>query len=457
MTARVLVVDDIPTNVKLLEAKLSAEYFDVKTAMDGPSGLALVQSGECDIVLLDVMMPHMDGFEVCRRIKGDPLTAHIPVVMVTALDQPADRVAGLEAGADDFLTKPIDEVALIARVRSLVRLKSVQDELRGRALGSKDMGMGDPLATAAAESGLNGRVLVIEDRASVAERLFKSLSAFHMVEVERSAENAVFRAAENNFDLAIVSLTLEGHDGLRICAQLRSLERTRNIGLVMMAEADDKTRLLRGLEIGANDFLIRPIDRNELLARVRTQVRNQRYAASLRNSVQQSMELAIIDPLTGLHNRRFLDSNVGNLVKDAARRARPLSLLVMDVDRFKSINDTHGHDCGDEVLRELAKRARLCLRTHDLLVRFGGEELVAVLPDTGHGGAQAVAERIRELVNGEPFIIAGGAKAVTVTVSLGVAVMRHVQESHADLFKRADEALYRAKNEGRNRVVLDAA
>src|SRR5262249_24309837 len=158
----------------------------------------------------DVMMPHMDGFEVCRRVKGDPLTAHIPVVMVTALDQPADRVAGLEAGADDFLTKPIDEVALIARVRSLVRLQSVQDELRGRALGYKDMGMGDPLAIAAAESGLNGRILVIEDRKSVSERLFKSLSAFHMVEVEASAENAVFRAAENNYDLVIVSLNLEG-------------------------------------------------------------------------------------------------------------------------------------------------------------------------------------------------------------------------------------------------------
>ena len=161
MTARVLVVDDIITNVKLLEAKLSAEYFDVKTAVNGPDGLAIVQVGECDIVLLDVMMPHMDGFEVCRQIKGDPLTAHIPVVMVTALDQPADRIAGLEAGADDFLTKPIDEVALLARVRSLVRLKSVQDELRARALRSKDMGMGDPFAIAAAESGLNGRILMI--------------------------------------------------------------------------------------------------------------------------------------------------------------------------------------------------------------------------------------------------------------------------------------------------------
>jgi two-component system cell cycle response regulator len=457
MTARVLVIDDTVANVKLLEVKLSAEYFDVKTAMNGSAGLRMVQSGECDIVLLDVMMPHMDGLEVCKRIKGDPLTAHIPVVMVTALDQPSDRVAGLEAGADDFLTKPIDEVALIARMRSLMRLKSVQDELRARALRSRDMGMGDPFTTAAAESGLNGRVLLIEDRHSVSERMFKSLSAFHRVEVEERAENAVFRAAEHNYDLAIVSLNLAGYDGLRVCAQLRSLERTRNMSVLMIAEMEDRVRLLRGLDIGANDFLMRPVDRNELLARVRTQVRNQRYAASLRKSVQKSMELAVIDPLTGLHNRRFLDANVDTLVKDAARRSRPLSLLVMDVDRFKVINDTYGHDCGDEVLRQLAKRARECLRARDLLVRFGGEELVAVLPDTGHAGAQAVAERIRESVHCKPFVVAGGTCDVRVTVSLGVAVMRHVRESHADLFKRADEALYRAKNEGRNRVVLDAA
>ncbi|MBV8447328.1 MAG: PleD family two-component system response regulator [Hyphomicrobiales bacterium] len=457
MTARVLVVDDTPANLKVLETQLSAEYFNVKTAMSGAQGLALLQADECDIVLLDVMMPQMDGFEVCRRIKCDPLTAHIPVVMVTALDQPADRVAGLEAGADDFLTKPIDEVALVSRVRSLVRLKSVRDELRARALRSKDMGMGDPLALAAAESGLNGRILLVEDRASVSERMFKSLSAFHRVEVEDAAENAVFRAAEQNYDLTIVSLTLAGHDGLRICAQLRSLERTRNMSLLMVAEAGDKARLLRGLDIGADDFLVRPVDRNELLARVRTQVRNQRYAASLRNSVQQSMELALIDPLTGLHNRRFLDANMDGLLKDALRRSRPLSLIMMDVDLFKAINDTYGHDCGDEVLRELAHRARDCLRTRDLLVRYGGEELIAILPETGHLGAQGVAERIRQAVHGTPFLIAHGACNVTVTISLGVAVMRNVPESRQDLFKRADEALYRAKHEGRNRVVLDAA
>src|SRR6187402_280428 len=166
MTARILVVDDIPANVKLLEARLTAEYFDVTTAMSGAEALSICERAQCDIVLLDVMMPEMDGFETCRRLKANPATHHIPVVMVTALDQPSDRVRGLEAGADDFLTKPVSEVALIARVRSLARLKLVTDELRMRAVTSKEIGIRSPENAAVAESGRGGSVLVVDDRKS---------------------------------------------------------------------------------------------------------------------------------------------------------------------------------------------------------------------------------------------------------------------------------------------------
>ena len=152
MTARVLVVDDVPANVKLLEARLSAEYFDVITAMSGSEALAICEKAECDIVLLDVMMPDMDGFEVCRRIKASRSTHHIPVVMVTALDAPSDRLKGLDAGADDFLTKPVSDVALIARVRSLSRLKMMTDELRMRAQGRKSARSATPSGCAITSS-----------------------------------------------------------------------------------------------------------------------------------------------------------------------------------------------------------------------------------------------------------------------------------------------------------------
>src|SRR3977135_4326283 len=164
MTARVLVVDDILSNVKLLEAKLAAEYFEVITASNGEQALARVAEELPDIVLLDVRMPGMDGFEVCRRIKANTKTAHIPIVMVTALDQPSDRVTGLDAGADDFLTKPVDDTALFARVRSLVRLKMMTDELRMGENPGPGRGLIDP-AEAMTDTGHTGRILVIEDRA----------------------------------------------------------------------------------------------------------------------------------------------------------------------------------------------------------------------------------------------------------------------------------------------------
>lgn len=458
MTARVLVVDDLLPNVKLLEAKLNAEYFDVITAMNGPDAIALCDQGLCDIVLLDVMMPGMDGFEVCRRLKNSPATAHLPIVMVTALDQPSDRLRGLDAGADDFLTKPVDDTALFARVRSLVRLKALTDELRTRALASREYGLiGDPLAHATAETGLDARILLVDDRPSSYERLAASLGQYHVVTVETNPIQAVARAAEESFDVAIVSLDIEGFDGLRICSQLRSLERTRNTALLMIAEAEAKPRILRGLEIGVNDFLLRPVDRNELLARVRTQARRKRFSDKLREAVQESMEMAVTDALTGLHNRRYLDTHLAAMFDESLRRGRHLSVLVMDIDKFKPINDTYGHDAGDEVLREFAKRVRSQTRGIDVVARFGGEEIVVVIPDTGLEIARIVAERVREAVHGEPFGIHQDTRKVAITVSIGVASRQPGDRSAQEIMKRADVALYRAKEGGRNQVVAAAA
>src|SRR6188472_613372 len=195
MSARILVVDDVPANVKLLGARLSAEYFDVMTAANGTEALAICARAECDIILLDVMMPDMDGFEVCRRLKTNPATHHIPVVMVTALDSPSDRNRGLEAGADDFLTKPVSDVALIARVRSLARLKLVTDELRMRALTSREIGIQDPDHQALADMGQSGKVMIIDDRKSSADRLAAMLGEHHSVTVESNAAEAVFATA----------------------------------------------------------------------------------------------------------------------------------------------------------------------------------------------------------------------------------------------------------------------
>ncbi len=372
MTARVLVVDDVLANVKLLEARLTAEYFDVVAAMSGPEALAICERGQCDIVLLDVMMPGMDGFEVCRRLKANPQTHHIPVVMVTALDQNSDRVQGLEAGADDFLTKPVSDIALIARVRSLVRLKMMTDELRLRAVTSKGIGIADPIQASLTDAGRGGRILLVDDRRSSYERIATTLAEEHSVDVEPDPHEALFHAAEGSYDLLIVSLGLEDFDGLRLCSQLRSLDRTRNVPILVIVEAEDNARLLRGFEIGVNDYLVRPIDKNEMLARARTQVRKRRYGMRLRDNVQMSLEMAVTDALTGLRNRRYMESHLEALVGQATARDKPLTLLLVDIDHFKSINDSFGHDAGDDVLREFAVRLRTSIRGIDLACRFGG-------------------------------------------------------------------------------------
>ncbi len=457
MTARVLVVDDVPANVKLLEARLTAEYFDVVTASTGAEALAICERGQCDIVLLDVMMPEMDGFDVCRRLKTNPATLHIPVVMVTALDQPSDRVKGLTAGADDFLTKPVSDVALIARVRSLVRLKLVTDELRMRALTSNEIGLKDPLGDVIADSGLNSRILVVDDRASSYERIAGVLTAEHAVDVEPNPQEALFHLAEGPYEVLIVSLGLQHFDALRLCGQVRSLDRTRNLPILVVAEPEDNARMLRGLDIGVNDYVTRPIDPNELRARVRTQVRRRRYAERLRDNVQLSMEMAITDALTGLYNRRYMESHLTTLVEQATALGKPLSLLVLDIDYFKSINDTYGHDAGDDVLREFATRIRKSIRGIDLACRFGGEEFVVIMPETDLAVAALVAERMRRRVAGEPFAIAKGEQAVDVTISIGIGGLGGSSDDGAALLKRADQALYRAKRDGRNRVVADAA
>jgi len=457
MSARVLVVDDVPANVKLLEARLSAEYFDVLTASSGAEALAVCTRAECDIIVLDVMMPDMDGFEVCRALKGNPATHFIPVVMVTALDSPADRVRGLEAGADDFLTKPVSDIVLIARVRSLTRLKMMTDELRLRALTSLEIGVQAPARSAVADTGTAGRVLLVDDRPSSHQRLSPVLRREHTVDLETNPAEALFRAADGDYDLLIVSLGLDNFDGLRLCSQVRSLERTRHVPILAIADADNNPRLLRGLEIGVNDYLLRPIDSNELLARARTQIRRRRYTDHLRDNVQNSIEMAITDALTGLHNRRYMESHLATLAEQASSRGKPLALMMLDIDYFKSINDNYGHDAGDDVLREFAVRVRKSIRGIDLACRYGGEEFVIVMPETDLHVAGMVAERLRRSIAGEPFPVNKGARRIEVTISIGLSTLERKGEAVADVLKRADTALYRAKHDGRNRVVANAA
>jgi two-component system cell cycle response regulator len=453
MTARILVVDDIEANVRLLEAKLTAEYYEVVTAADGVQALAAAAEHDPDIILLDVMMPGMDGFEVCRRLKADPATRHIPVVLVTALDGRRDRLSGLEAGADDFLTKPIDDVILFARVRSLARTKVVIDELREREASGRRMGVIEGVATRLGGSG--GRVVIADDNERQAKRIADELAVEHRPIVEADPEKALL-AVRGRADLLIVNAATRGFDGLRLAAQVRSDEATRHTPILAIVEQDERQRSLKALEIGVNDLLLRPIDPEEMAARVKTLIRQKRYTDFLRNNLDHSLELAVTDPLTGLHNRRYMSGQLQALVRRASQGGEPVGALLVDIDYFKRINDSFGHDVGDEVLREFAVRLATNVRAIDLACRYGGEEFVVIMPDTTLEDASRIAERLRLHVAGAPFRVPGLSEPLAVTISIGVACTSGEDTPDA-LLKRADEAVYAAKAGGRNQVVSKAA
>ena len=456
MTARVLIVDDIPTNVKLLEARLLAEYFDVATASSGPQAIEICRNEDIDIVLLDVMMPEMDGFTCCQILKADPQTAHIPVVMITALDQPSDKVRGLEAGADDFLTKPVDDMQLLARVKSLVRLKVLSDELRSRTRTSHQIALEDASRSEYGVRVDQGRILLIDTERSRAERIESYLRDTHKVTTLTEPAEAVFQMSGGEFELAIVSMSLQGFDPLRICSQIRTVDQTRSIPIILIADEQNRPQIVKALDLGVNDFIMRPIERHELSARVKTQVRRQRYTVELRESLNSTMAMAVIDELTGLYNRRYFERHLAMVLGKAEEQDRDMALMLLDIDYFKPVNDTYGHDVGDAVLKEFATRLQRNIRGVDLACRFGGEEFVVVMPDTDMRQAQSVAERVRSAIADEGFD-AGADKPLNITVSVGLALNEQENDTPETVTKRADLALYRAKRAGRNRVVSDAA
>src|SRR5690348_12090634 len=455
MSARILVVDDVEVNVRLLEAKLSSEYFTVITAASGAAALKLAQSEHPDIILLDVMMPEMDGFEVCRRLKADPQTADIPVVMVTALSEVSDRVRGLQAGADDFLTKPVNDIALFARVRSLVRLKRMAEEwrLREEVYGRFDNVIDD---TRVREDLGPGRVVLWEENALARERITEMLRPA-TAEVLQPANSEELRdAVDASVDLVVLSLS-GAQDALRLVAQLRGTEASRLVPILLAAEAEELPRLAKGLDLGANDYIVRPIDRNELTARVRTQIRRKRLQDRLQDNYQRSLALALTDSLTGLYNRRYLMAHLEGLMTRAAEGAQGPAVLMLDIDFFKRVNDTYGHPAGDAVLREVAGRIARYVRGFDLVARYGGEEFVVVMPETQLAVAAMVAERLRKVVAAKPISLGESEGELELTISAGIAVTREGGDSATAILQRADKALYEAKARGRNCVAGSVA
>lgn len=457
MTAKILVVDDIEPNVKLLEAKLTREFFNVVTAMSGKEALEKVATEKPDVILLDIMMPGMDGFEVCERLKSNPDTMHIPVVMVTALTDVSDRVRGLEVGADDFLSKPVNDIALMSRIRSLVRLKMTIDEWRLRESTATSFGVLKPDSMLMDEPTDKAEILLIEDNAQEAQKILETLQRDkHDVVVVQDGQRALKLCEQKQYELILVNLNLNGEDGLRLCSHLRLNGITKRVPIIMLSEQEDITRVAAGLEFtGAHDYILRPMDRNELRARVKTQIRRRRYQKRLKKNYEDSISMSLTDPLTGLFNRRYLMAHLAKMLGDASEGNRPLCVLMFDIDHFKNVNDTYGHGVGDEVLVEFSKRLTANLRSFDMAARLGGEEFVILLPNVHRDVAFEIAYRLRKLISDEPFAVSAPEGQIAVTTSIGGVILDDGEDNAERAVDRADKCLYQAKDSGRDCIYFE--
>lgn len=453
MVGRILVVDDVATNRIVMKVKLTAACYSVDQAENGRQALKAARETKPDLILLDVMMPDMSGLDVCRALKADPDTADIPVVLITALFDQAAKMDGLEAGADDFLTKPVEEVTLLARVRSLLRVSDSVRELRARddtvsAYGFSEAAQGfegkaRPGHVALVAPGPRGAVLwkaAIDDRLGGDVRIIPRETALTQTPGAGEAP-----------DVFVISVDLaQRNEGLRLLSDLRSRPGTRHSAIVMILPEGDSERAAIALDLGASDVLHDPFDAQELAIRISAQLDRKRQSDRMRAGVRASLEAAITDPLTGLYNRRFALHRMEQIM---ARPGGDPAVMMLDLDYFKQINDTYGHAAGDTVLQQVAIRLRGQLQANDLLARIGGEEFLVVLSGANDRTATDCAERLRACIGGMTFDLGGETFPVQVTASVGLSLPGGTAPSTPEaLIHKADTALYEAKAHGRDRV-----
>lgn len=462
MAGRILIVDDLAINRIILKVKLASACHDSVQAADGTSALALARSEKPRLILLDMMLPDISGIEVCRQLRADPLTRDIPVVIITASSDRARRLEALEAGADEFLTKPLNEVILLARIRSLLRARETEGELRLRAATCHGLGE----AAVEAPQGMPGRIGLIAGDAATAMNWRTLLAPLTPDRLEILTPAAALTDANDRPapDLYLVACDLGKHgSGLRLVADLRSRASSRDAAIsLVLPEAEPETAAM-ALDLGATDILTQPLEPQETALRLRLHIQRKRRADLLRRQVHDGMKLAVTDPLTGLHNRRYALAQLERIAGRAACMGHAYAVMALDLDRFKSINDRFGHPAGDLVLERVAGRLRDCLRPGDLVARIGGEEFLVALPEIRLGAAHRIAERLCAAVadlaidlsegNLSTDRLPGGGTPVRVTVSVGLA-MGGPATSAQDTLHHADAALMAAKGEGRNQVTV---
>lgn len=454
MGGKILIVDDVATNRIVLKVKLASAFYETVQAASGTEALSLAHQIRPDLILLDIELPDIGGIEVCERLKADSATRDIPVVMVTAFRDMNRKMQALRAGAEDVVWKPLDDTVLLARMRSLLRARETTQQLGLRDSTYRELGFAEP-AQAFAAAPVVALVAPRPDIAATWRRDLEPHLDARFVIFDR--EGALGDPDRHPVpDIYVVAADLAGHgDGLKLMSELRSRATSRYAAVCVMLPADARDTAAMALDLGAHDLIEAGADPEETAHRIRTQIERKRQSDRLRDSVAAGLRLAMTDPLTGLHNRRYALPHLARIAERAEAAGRQFAVMVLDLDRFKAINDTFGHAAGDAVLVEVAERLKSNLRAVDLLARIGGEEFLVALPDTTPEAAQATAERLRRVIGERPVPLPNGESRVAVTLSIGLAIGPGAERGTVDdLVNLADRALLGSKAEGRNLVTV---
>ncbi len=448
----VLIVDDDPLNVNLLDTLLSDNYETVK-AYDGAEAMGKISENSPDLILLDIMMPEIDGYEVTRRLKNNADTRRIPIILITALEGSEDKALGIEAGADEFLNKPVNPAELRARVKSLLKLKVYQEQLSARVRSEEDLVSDEPSRETGGGDLAVPTILLTEDNSKDIALLkcYLEDQPYRLL-TSGSGEEAIDMCQREKIDLIVLDLMLPDLDGFNVCQQLKDGDATRSVQIVMVSAQNDLETRLTGIELGADEFLIKPINRDELAVRIRTLLKKKNYLDRIISRFETTLNTAITDKLTGLHNHSYFKHFMENEVRRCARQNQPMTLIMIDIDDFKKYNDTYGHAAGDTLLRLFGGLLKDGIRDIDLAARYGGEEFSVVLPYTNRENASRTVERILGDIRNCSFSESPSMACERKTASLGIACYPKDGDTVASLIERADEALYRAKRSGKNRA-----
>ncbi|HET6487299.1 MAG TPA: response regulator [Spirochaetia bacterium] len=449
---RVHIGEGDPAEMSRLARVLRMEGYDVSGAPEGESLLEMAILTTPDLLLVDAGLPGLDGFEVTRRLKSNRSTLHVPIVLASAGHSGDHWARALEAGADEFLSKPVNPAELLALTRSMIRTKRSGERLASPAMP------GDLTASISAMEPVSEPtppvVAILGPRREDVEVLERDLAdRGSRVLWARSQEEAFSLASSRSVDVIVLRPEECSPQTLAVCRSVK--QREQSIQLIVLCTGKDPGSRVAALEAGADDCLPVPYDRTELSARVALLARRKARLDALQDRCRSALNAAASDPLTGLHNSTSFQWLLDMEIKRALRHSHPVSLILLDVDDLRKVNDRLGHLVGDLLLTELAQVLKESGRETDLIARYTGDEFALALPHTGFDGACLLAERLRRSICANPFL-QGRLNAGEVTVSLGVAAIPTDAATFEDLLRTADERLCRAKRGGKNRACVEA-